>query len=100
MSEHFATSEWDNPMPAPTIDPEHRDPADVAPTDTYRPADLVWVHRGGDWRAGIIESASPRAATVTYRPGGTRGTAVDTLTARYMLARAEADPMLDGRVRR
>ncbi|HET8682171.1 MAG TPA: hypothetical protein VFM54_09895 [Micromonosporaceae bacterium] len=82
-------------MPAPTIDPGQRDPAHVAPTDSYRRADPVWVYRGGHWRAGVVESASPRAATVTYRPSGARGTGVDTLTAECVLARFEVDPMLD-----
>jgi hypothetical protein len=82
-------------MPTPTIDPERRDPAEVAPTNSYRPTDPVWIYRGGVWRSGIIESASSRAATVTYRPSGARGTGVDTLTARYVLARAEVDPVLD-----
>jgi hypothetical protein len=84
-------------MPTPTIDPDDRDPAEVAPTDTYHPADRVWVHRGGIWRAGVIENSSARAATVTYRPSSARGTAVDTLTARYLLHRADADPLLDRR---
>ena len=82
-------------MPAPTIDPEDRDPAEVAPTDTYHPADPVWIYRGGAWRAGVIETASARAATVTYRPSGERGTGVDTVTALYVLARSEVDPLLD-----
>lgn len=84
-------------MAAPDIDPETRSPADVAPTDSYRPADPVWIYRGGQWRSGVVESASSRAATVTYRPNGSRGTGVDTLTARYLLARVEADPTLDRR---
>ncbi|GFJ92704.1 hypothetical protein Prum_063460 [Phytohabitans rumicis] len=37
----------------------------------------------------------PRAATVTYRPNSARGTGVDTLTAVYMLPRADVDPLLD-----
>ncbi len=82
-------------MPAPTIDPGQRRPADVAPTDSYRPADRVWVYRGGVWRAGVVEVASPRAATVTYRPSGARGTGVDTLTAPYVIFRADLDPLLD-----
>ncbi|HKT05987.1 MAG TPA: hypothetical protein VJT31_41300 [Rugosimonospora sp.] len=82
-------------MATPTIDPDKRDPAEVASTDTYHPSDRVWVHRGGLWRAGVIEASSARAATVTYRPGSARGTAVDTLTARYLLRRADADPLLD-----
>ena len=82
-------------MSAPTIDPDRRDPADVAPTDSYRPADPVWVYRAGVWHAGIVEVASARAATVTYRPTDARGTGVDTLTAAYLLTRAEVDPILD-----
>jgi hypothetical protein len=82
-------------MPTPTIDPDQRDPAEVAPTDSYHPSDPVWVYRSGEWRAGVVEAASARAATVTYRPSGTRGTGVDTLTARYVLARADSDPLLD-----
>jgi hypothetical protein len=84
-------------MPVPDIDPDQRDPAEVAPTDSYRPADPVWVYRGGGWRAGVVEAASAQAAMVTYRPGGTRGTGVDTLTARYVVARADVDPLLDHR---
>lgn len=84
-------------MSTPIINPDERDPAEVAPTDTYQPRDRVWVHRGGIWRAGVVENSSTRAATVTYRPGSARGTAVDTLTARYLLRRAEADPLLDPR---
>jgi hypothetical protein len=83
-------------MPAPTIDPNQRDPREVAPTDSYRPADRVWVYRGGTWRAGVVENASDRAATVTYRPGTAPATGVDTLTARFLLPRADADPVLDG----
>ena len=79
---------------APTVLPPHRDPADVAPADSYRPADPVWVYRDG-WRAGVIETASPRAVMVTYRPSERRGTGVDTFTAAYVLARAEPDPSLD-----
>jgi hypothetical protein len=80
---------------APTVDPDERDPAGVAGTERYRPADRVWVYRGGAWRAGIVEVASARAATVTYRPTGSGGTAVDTLVARDLLPRAERDPLLD-----
>jgi hypothetical protein len=79
----------------PNFDPDDRDPAGVSGTDRYRPADRVWVFRGGAWRAGVIEVASARAATVTYRPTGGAGTAVDTLVARYLLPRTEPDPVLD-----
>jgi hypothetical protein len=82
-------------MPAPTIDPNQRDPHEVAPTDSYRPADRVWVYRGGTWRAGVVETTSDRAATVTYRPSSASATGVDTLTAPFLLPRADLDPMLD-----
>jgi hypothetical protein len=82
-------------MPVPTIDPDLRDPSTVAPTDSYRRDDPVWVFRGGGWRAGVIEAASTRAAMVTYRPSDSRGTGVDTLTAQLILARDERDPLID-----
>lgn len=82
-------------MSAPTIDPDERDQASIASTDSYRPGEPVWVYRTGAWRAGVIETASPRAATVTYRTGGGRGTGTDTITARYVLPRGNADPLLD-----
>ena len=83
-------------MSTPSIAPPQRDPADVAPADSYHKADPVWVYRDG-WRAGVIEAASPRAVTVTYRPGAHRGTGVDTFTASYVTSRADEDPALDRR---
>ena len=80
----------------PTITPPQRDPADVAPSESYRPSDPVWVYKDG-WRAGIIEASSPRAVTVTYRPGVHRGTGVDTFTAPYVTSRFDSDPALDQR---
>ena len=44
---------------------------------------------------GVVETASTRAVTVTYRPSDARGTAVDTVTARYVTARTEIDPTID-----
>ena len=85
-------------MTSPMVHPDQRDPAEVAPTDTYRRADPVWVFRNGSWRAGVIEAASSRAAMVTYMPSGARGTGVDTLTARYVAPRTNLDPLLDLRV--
>ncbi|MFY1634783.1 hypothetical protein ACN27F_16155 [Solwaraspora sp. WMMB335] len=82
-------------MPAPILNPSQRDPRDVDPTDHYHPADPVWVYRGGTWCAGVVETASAGAATVTYRPSGSRGTGVDTITAPYVFPRMETDPMLD-----
>lgn len=84
------------PTSTPTIAPPQRDPADVASADSYHPADPVWVYRDG-WRPGVIEAASPRAVTVTYRPGAHRGTGVDTFTAPYVTARSDEDPALDRR---
>lgn len=81
-------------MSAPTVPPPERNPADVAPTDSYRPADPVWVYRDG-WHAGVIETASRLAVMVTYRPTAHRGTGVDTFTASYVRARDDADPTLD-----
>ncbi|GAA0439648.1 hypothetical protein FHR83_005974 [Actinoplanes campanulatus] len=83
----------------PTVTPPYRDPAEVAPAESYRPADPVWVYRDG-WRAGVIEAASPRAVTVTYRPENHRGTGVDTFTAPYVTWRGDADPALDQRALR
>jgi hypothetical protein len=82
-------------MPIPTLDPGRRSPAEIAPTDSYQPADPVWIHRGGAWHPGIVEVASPRAAMVTYRPIDSRGTYVDTLTASNLIVRTDIDPVLD-----
>ncbi len=81
----------------PTCEPAQRDPADVAPADTYRPHDPVWVYRQQAWRPGVVESASSRAVTATYRYAGGAGTVVDTMAAEYVVARAAADPQLDRR---
>jgi hypothetical protein len=81
-------------MSTPSIAPPQRDPAEVAPADSYHKADPVWVYRDG-WRAGVIETASARAVTATYRPGSHAGTGVDTFTASYVKYRATEDPTLD-----
>jgi hypothetical protein len=81
-------------MSAPHVPPPQRNPAEVAPADSYRPADPVWVYRDG-WHAGVIEAASSRAVMATYRPTAHRGTGVDTFTAAYVRARADIDPSLD-----
>jgi hypothetical protein len=80
------------PTSTPAIAPPQRDPADVTPAGSYHPTDRVWVYRDG-WRAGVIEAASPRAVTVTYRPGAHHGTGVDTFTAPYVSRRSEDDPL-------
>ena len=84
-------------MPAPSVDPTKLDPTMIAPAASYRTADPVWVFRSGTWHAGIVVAASQRAATVTYRLGNTRATVVDTLTAPFLVPRADVDPMLDHR---
>lgn len=86
-------------MPAPDLDPAHRPPKEIAPTNSYQPADPVWIFRGGAWRPGVIMSASSRAATVTYRPNAADGTGVDTLIAPDIAPRAESDPVLDNPAR-
>jgi hypothetical protein len=86
-------------MPSPTIGPGERDPATVAPTDSYRQADPVWAYCSNIWCAGVVEYVSARAATVTYRPNNSRGTGVDTLTAAYLMTREDLDPVLDLRPR-
>ena len=80
----------------PTGTPSHRDPAEVDPSDSYRPTDPVWVYRDG-WHSGVVEAASPRAVTVTFRPGSAPSTGVDTFTAPYVTVRADRDPLLDDR---
>jgi hypothetical protein len=40
----------------------------------------------------VVETASARAATVTYRLGNARGTGVDTFTGQYVLPCADFDP--------
>ena len=87
------------PTSTPSIAPPQRDPADVAPADSYHQSDRVWVYRDG-WRAGVIEAASPRAVTVRYRPGPNIGTGVDTFTAPYVSRRSDEDPAIDRRDRR
>jgi hypothetical protein len=83
-------------MSTPTLAPPNRDPAEVAPANSYHKEDPVWVYRNG-WRAGVIEAASCLAVTVTYRPSAHRGTGVDTFTAQYVTPRADEDPALDRR---
>ncbi|GAA2493535.1 hypothetical protein GCM10010435_84910 [Winogradskya consettensis] len=83
-------------MSTPSMAPPQRDPAEVAPANSYHKADPVWVYRNG-WRAGVIEASSVMAVTVTYRPGSHMGTGVDTFTAPYVTYRADEDPALDRR---
>lgn len=45
----------------------------------YQPGDLIWIHRAGAWRPGVVLSRSFTAATVRYRVTGAEGTGVDTV---------------------
>ena len=56
-----------------------------------RPGLRVWVLRAGAWRPGIVLSASPKAATVRYRPADGPGTGVDTVTFGSLSVRLEHD---------
>jgi diguanylate cyclase (GGDEF)-like protein len=80
---------------APTCHPLERDPASLAPADSYRRNDPVWVYRDGAWRPGVVEGASHGAVMATYRHAGGTGTLVDTMTAEYVLDRAVTDAQLD-----
>lgn len=80
-------------MPAPSIDPHDR--RDVAGAADYSPGSPVWVYRHGGWHPGVVEQASDRAATVTYRVVGQRGSRVDTVTAPYLAPRTDPDAFLD-----
>jgi hypothetical protein len=83
-------------VPAPSIDPNDLDPAEIAPADSYRPADPVWVYRAGAWHAGLVVATSNRTATVTYRPAHGPDTVIDTLGAPYLFPRADRDPLDNG----
>lgn len=76
-------------MPAPTFDPQQRQPAQVTPAHDYRRSDPVWVFRSGQWHVGVVDNASPWAVMVTYQRTGTRGTVVDTVPAEYLVRRTE-----------
>jgi len=79
-------------MPAPAFDPSQRDPAQVAPADTYQRHDPVWVYRNGAWHAGVVDNASAFAVLVTYERPGARGTVVDTVTPEFVVAHVELNP--------
>jgi hypothetical protein len=80
-------------MGAPTVKPDER--GQVAPACGYRPGDRVWVHRHGGWHPGVVDRVSAMAVLVTYRVVDERGHLVDTVTADYVITRAEPDPDLD-----
>lgn len=74
---------------------ERPQPADVPPAGTYRPGDPVWIHRDGQWRPGVVESASPVAVTARYRCAEGLGTVVDTVCVEHVAAREHVDSPLD-----
>lgn len=76
-------------MPAPTFEPDQRDPEQVAPAEAYRRRDPVWVFRHGEWHLGTVDGASPLAVMVTYQRAGMRGTVVDTVPPEYLVRREE-----------
>lgn len=75
----------------PRLVPDQRDPAEVAPAETYRRDDPVWIYRDGAWHRGIVNGASARAVMVRYQPTGSRGTAVDTVTAEFVVHPTDPD---------
>jgi diguanylate cyclase (GGDEF)-like protein len=81
--------------PPRTCDPNGREPDEVVPASTYHRGDPVWVHRYGSWRPGVVEGASVRAVMATYRCAQGRGTVVDTMSAEYVMPRADIDTQLD-----
>lgn len=81
--------------PPQTCDPVGREPDEVVPANSYHHGDPVWVHRSGCWRPGVVEGASVRAVMATYRCAQGRGTVVDTMSAEYVMPRADVDTQLD-----
>ncbi|MBO0867098.1 MAG: hypothetical protein J2P15_00895, partial [Micromonosporaceae bacterium] len=71
--------------------PEERPEAEVAPANTYRHGDPVWVHRYGAWRPGVVDAASQRGVMTTYRCSAGMATVVDTVSAEYVVLRASTD---------
>lgn len=73
--------------PVPAFEPGQRDPSQVAPAESYRRGDQVWVHRHGEWHTGVVDGSSTVAVIVTYQPQGMRGTVVDTVPAANLVRR-------------
>jgi hypothetical protein len=74
-------------VPAPRFGPDQRDPAQVAPAESYRRGDQVWVYRHDEWHTGVVDGASALAVIVTYQREGMRGTVVDTVPAVCLVSR-------------
>lgn len=64
----------------------------VAPADSYRPGQPVWIRRGYAWRPGEVVNACARTVMVRYQPGEHPGTAVDTVTTDMVVPRTGGDP--------
>jgi hypothetical protein len=51
----------------------------------------VWAYAEGDWRPGVVERASDKAALVTYRRSANWGTGVETVPAVKLMSRTDED---------
>jgi hypothetical protein len=80
----------------PGWDPDQRDPSHIAPADSYRRDDAVWVFRNGSWHPGVVNGVSPLAVMVTYQSIGGRGTVVDTVTSQYLVLDRHPEPTAGG----
>jgi diguanylate cyclase (GGDEF)-like protein len=90
-----ASQHGDENASPPACEPGGRDPATVAAAHTYSKGDPVWVYRDGDWRAGVVETASAHAVMARYVCARGLGTAVDTMRAEYVASGTRTDPYLD-----
>jgi hypothetical protein len=83
-------------MPAPTLDPWDRQ-LDELPTADDLTDPQVWAYVAGQWRPAAVLDFSTAAVLVRYKLAS-RGTAVDTLTTRFLWAhRTEPEPAVDYR---
>lgn len=84
-----------SPASAPDCGPFDRCPTTVVPAESYETGDMVWVHRNGAWRPGVVESVSVWAVLARYRCADGPGTGVDTMSAEFISPRMNADPQFD-----
>ena len=61
------------------------------PVTVYAPGAAVWILRPDGEHPGVVLLASPTAATIRYRPGLPRATAVDTVATDRIRARHTLD---------
>jgi hypothetical protein len=80
----------------PGCDPDERDPSHIAPADSYRRNEAVWVYRNGSWHPGVVNGVSPLAVMVTYQSILGRGTVVDTVTPQYLMPHGESNRTTGG----